>query len=270
MNRKRGLKHSRERWVPALLLAMMSSVAMPAEQALEPHVAEYKVKISVLSGTLTSEMYTTENGYAARSIIRPTGFASLLMSGTIEEYSEFALTGDGIRPQHYESTDTLSSDPKRMTFDFDYVEEAVSGRINDEDFRFEFDGPVHDRVSIQYQLMHNLLNENASRDYALLDGDELKELAVTIIGTREVRVPFGTFEAVGIQHRADESSRVSTLWCVAELNYLPVVIEQHRDGKLRVRAVLENYRPLEPQAPEQQAVVSRPGSRAAVPASGRP
>lgn len=257
------------RWLPALLL-LVSPVVLPAERALEPHVAEYKVKISVLSGTLTSEMYATEGGYAARSIIRPTGFASLLMSGTIEEYSEFSLTGDGIRPQRYESKDTLSSDPKRMTFDFDHSEQAVSGLINDENFRFEFDGPVHDRVSIQYQLMHNLLNENGGGDYALLDGDELKELTVTNIGTRKVRVPFGRFEAVGIQHRAAESSRVSTLWCVAELNYLPVIIEQHRDGKLRVRAVLENYRPLQPQAAEQQAGVSRPGSRAVVPASGRP
>lgn len=256
-------------WFPSLLL-LMSPVVLPAERALEPHVAEYKVKISVLSGTLTSEMYTTESGFAARSIIRPTGFASLLMNGTIEEYSEFSLTGDGIRPQHYESTDTLSSDHKRMTFDFDYSEQAVSGQINDENFRFEFDGPVHDRVSIQYQLMHNLLNQNGGGDYALLDGDELKELTVTNIGSRKVRVLFGTFEAVGIQHRAAESSRVSTLWCVAELNYLPVIIEQHRDGKLRVRAVLETYRPLQPQAAEQQAGVSRPGSRVAIPASGRP
>jgi len=257
------------RWLPVLLL-LMSPVVLPAERALEPHVAEYKVKISILSGTLTSEMYATEDGFAARSIIRPTGFASLLMSGTIEEYSEFLLTDEGILPQHYESTDTLSSDPKRMVFDFDYSEQAVSGLINDENFRFEFDGPVHDRVSIQYQLMHNLLNQNGDRGYALLDGDELKELTVTNIGTREVRVPFGRFEAVGIQHRAVESSRVSTLWCVAELNYLPVIIEQHRDGKLRVRAILENYRPLQPQASELQAGVSRSGSLAAVPASGRP
>jgi hypothetical protein len=30
---------------------------------------------------------------------------------------------------------------------------------------------------------------------------------------------------------------------VEELGYLPVIIEQHRDGKLRVRAVLTSYEP---------------------------
>jgi hypothetical protein len=37
------------------------------------------------------------------------------------------------------------------------------------------------------------------------------------------------------------STRVSTLWFAEELGYLPVLIEQHRKGKRRVRAVLTHY-----------------------------
>jgi hypothetical protein len=33
------------------------------------------------------------------------------------------------------------------------------------------------------------------------------------------------------------------LWCVEELGFLPVLIEQHRKGKLRVRASLRKYEP---------------------------
>ena len=54
----------------------------------------------------------------------------------------------------------------------------------------------------------------------------------------------GEFNAVGIQHQAENSSRVTTLWCVKELGYLPVVIEQHRKGKLRMRAELSKYAAL--------------------------
>lgn len=235
-------------WVLLLVSLPLSSPAdqelsgqEPASRGLAAYTAEYKVEISVLSGTLHTEVRETGSGFAARSVIRPKGIARLFMRGSIEEYSEFSLGDDGIRPHHYESVDTLSSDPARMNFDFDYDASAVTGHINDEEFRFEFDGPVHDRVSIQYELMHNLLNQESDGEYALLDGDELKELTVTNIGRRQVRVPFGKFEAIGIQHRAAESSRVSTLWCVEALGYLPVVIEQHRDGKLRVRAELERY-----------------------------
>ncbi|MCH8944992.1 MAG: hypothetical protein IH910_09435 [Proteobacteria bacterium] len=53
----------------------------------------------------------------------------------------------------------------------------------------------------------------------------------------------GSYEAVGIQHQAEGSSRITTLWCVEELGYLPVVIEQHRKGKLKFRASLQKYTP---------------------------
>ena len=58
-----------------------------------------------------------------------------------------------------------------------------------------------------------------------------------------MKVPYGRFEATGIQHQAEGSSRITTLWVVEELGYLPVIIEQHRKGKLQVRAVLTDYQP---------------------------
>ena len=230
------------RLVAAALLLLLALPA--AADGLVPHAAQYKIKISLLGGVLDTRVYDVGEGYMARSVITPTGLASVLMNGSIVEQSEFRLLPAGIRPRHYESVDTLSKDPKTMNFDFDWDEQVVTGDINDEDFRFDFEGAVHDRVSIQYELMLDLLNGDEAQHYSLLDGDELKELTVKNIGTKRVRVPFGEFEAVGIQHRAGESSRVSTLWCVEELGYLPVIIEQHRKGKLRVRAELTDYRPM--------------------------
>jgi hypothetical protein len=105
-------------------------------------------------------------------------------------------------------------------------------------------GPVQDRVSIQFELMHELMNGEPADNYLMMNEEELRPIFVSNIGTKSVKVPFGKFDAVGIQHRNEDSSRVSTLWCVEELGYLPVIIEQHRDGKLRVRAVLSEYSPI--------------------------
>ena len=91
--------------------------------------------------------------------------------------------------------------------------------------------------------MLDLLNGSPDTDYVLFDIDELKQVTVRNIGTKRVKVPAGSYDAVGIQHQAANSKRVTTLWCVEELNFLPVIIEQHRKGKLRVRAVLTAYRP---------------------------
>jgi hypothetical protein len=98
--------------------------------------------------------------------------------------------------------------------------------------------------------MLDLLNERKNDEYSLLDDDELKVLQVTHLGEREIKVPFGKFAAVGVQHRKanSKSDRVTTLWCVEKLDYLPVLIEQHRDGKLAMRAVLTEYTPSAVQA----------------------
>lgn len=226
------------------LFALLLTGDALSNEVLVPHVAEYKVKISVLGGTMRTQVFDVGDAYMARSVISPTGFASMFMDGSIVEQSEFVVVEDVLRPRHYESIDTLSKEKTTISFDFDWQDRKVTGVINEQDFAFTIGGLLHDRVSIQYQLMQNLRNGKDAGQYAMLDGDELKRLKVTNIGTRRIKVPFGRFDAVGIQHQADDSSRVSTLWCVRELGYLPIVIEQHKDGKLRVQAVLTDYREL--------------------------
>ena len=215
-----------------------------AEQALTPYAAEYKVKISVLSGRLTTELRPYADGYEAVHVIEPQGLASMLKNGEISEQSRFTSYADGVRATWYRSEDSLSSDETRAEVTFDWSASEISGTVNDEDVSIVLDGIVHDRVAIQYQLMHDLLNGGPDERYVLFDIDEFKTLVVRNVGERKVSTPAGDYTAVGIQHQAENSSRVTTLWCVEELGFLPVVIEQHRKGKLRMRAELSSYTAL--------------------------
>ncbi|MBT8092574.1 MAG: DUF3108 domain-containing protein [Gammaproteobacteria bacterium] len=229
----------------ALLLAAVASlVSQPglADTRLTPHIASYGVKISVVSGELRTQLELTEEGhYVATHVIAPTGLSKLIARGSISETSEFADGGDGVIPVAYRSDDSLSRDKEHADIRFDWDRNEASGTVNEQDTVTVLEGLSHDRVSIQYQLMHDLLNDEPGTQYRLYEVDKLKILNIRSIGTRSVKVPAGTFEAVGIQHQAENSSRVTTLWCVAELDYLPVIIEQHRKGKLRVQAQLRSY-----------------------------
>ena len=229
-----------------LMIASLAVLSVPAQaqSLLTPHQAEYKVKISVLGGQLNTELTATETGYIATHTIQPTGMSRMLASGQIAETARFARVPSGIRPQTFESTDTLTRDKTRASVQFDWDLQEASGTVNDEDFKSAMEGPAFDRVSIQYELMSDLLNNNTVDEYVLLDIDRLKKVQVRHIGNRTVNVPAGEFEAVGVQHQTIGSKRITTMWCVAELDYLPVIIEQHRKGKLKMRAVLSNYRLL--------------------------
>jgi hypothetical protein len=232
----------------SLIAIVVMLIVLPPVQAeikLTPHTAEYKIKISVLGGRLTTKFTSTGDEFTAESLIEATGLASVIARGEIREQSWFSQTSDGIRPSRYLSSDSLSKGGTDVDLVFDWDEHAISGVIGGEDFLAEINGVLHDRVSLQYALMYDLLKGDYSDEYSLQDAEELKLLSVTALGTKDVKVPFGKFEAVGLQHRAGTSSRVTTLWFAKELDFLPVLIEQHRKGKLQVRAVLTEYVPLD-------------------------
>lgn len=218
---------------------------VPVIEELTPHSAEYRVKISVLSGRLNTSLVRTDSGYEANHRIRPTGLARMVSGGTIEEFSSFESTAQGIVPVRYVSNDSLTSDKTRADVDFDWETNTITGTVNDQPVEVVLEEFAHDRVSTQYQLMSDLMNGGVAERYVLYDIDEIKILNVSVIGEREIRVPAGRFTAIGVRHQAEGSSRVTTLWCVEELDYLPVMIEQHRHGERRMQASLRSYTPIE-------------------------
>ena len=226
------------------VLLFAASIGSAEQATLTPYSAEYKVKISVLSGRLTTDLRTTAEGYEAVHVITPTGLAKMVRNGVISETSRFSTDDGDVKASWYRSEDSLSNDATHAEVSFDWGSLELSGLVNDEEVQVDLDGLVHDRVAIQYQLMQDLLNGVPEETYILFDIDEFKTLTIRNVGEREVKTPAGTFTAVGIQHQKVDSSRVTTLWCVEELGYLPVLIEQHRKGKLRLRALLREYTPL--------------------------
>lgn len=215
-----------------------------ANGSVLPHAATYKVKISVLGGKLKTRVEAVDDGYRAESVIEATGMSRLIARGSIRESSDIQLTDGDLRPQRFVSVDTLSKGGETADLEFDWSERSIDGTVNGAEFNTNLDGDVHDRVSLQYGLMNDLIRGVNRDTYSLQDAEKLKVLSISNVGTKSVKVPYGRFEAIGIQHQADNSSRTTTLWCVEELGYLPVIIEQHRKGKRQMRAVLTDYQRL--------------------------
>ena len=221
--------------------ALLAPAAADAGQ-LTPHMAQYKVKISVVSGQLSTELRATEDGYVAIHRIKPTGLSRMLTRGRISVTSEFATAPDGVRPVSFHEVDTIGDDPA-TDIRFDWSTNVASGTVCTEVVSLQLDGISYDNVSIQYELMHDLLNDGPSQTYVLFDVDKIRVANVRKIGTRSIETSAGRFEAVGIQHQKEGSSRTTTLWCAPQLDYLPVIIEQHRKGKVKFRATLTSYSP---------------------------
>ena len=231
---------------PVVLAALMMAGTALAEQALQPHSAEYKVNIAVIgTGVLKTKLEPSANSWVASHAVKPTGIAKVFYGGTLTDTAEFEVTASGLRTTRFLTNDQVTRDKTRADVDFDWAAGEIRGELNGADYLAALDRPMLDRVSIQYELMNDLLNGRERDDYALFEFDERKDIKVTRLGEREVKVPAGKFRAIGIQHQAVGSKRITTLWCVEELGYLPVMIEQHRKGKLKMRASLRRYKPLD-------------------------
>ena len=230
---------SRILFVSALVAAGAPAIAGD----LTPHRAEYKVRVSIVSGELNTELLATETGYVATHVVRPTGLSRVLTNGRMQVSSEFTAAEDGVRPVTYHAVDTIGDDPEaNITFDWEH--NLARGTVGDEEVALQLDGLSHDAVSIQYQLMYDLMNGQPNASYVLFDVEKMRVANVRNVGRKTVRTRAGNYDVVGIEHQKEGSSRKTTLWCAPELDYLPVVIEQYRKDKLNFRASLASYTPL--------------------------
>ena len=228
--------------LPLTLLAL-PAVSAWGEIPLTPHTAVYKLSISVLGGELVTSLRETPTGFEATHTVHATGITSLIASGEISETSQFDTAPDGVRPLVYRSRDTLTKEQIDATVRFDWDIGEARGIVNGEQLVTHIEGIAHDRVSIQYELMQDLLNGQPDDFYQMFEVDKLRPLDITIVGRKQVEVPAGKFDVIGVRHQAEGSKRATTLWCAKELGYLPVMIEQYRKEKLKARASLLEYHP---------------------------
>jgi len=229
---------SRYRILAALALFLAVSAAGAAE--LTPHRAEYKVKISIVSGQLNTELRAIESGFVATHAIKAVGMSRIFTNGTMRVSSEFTAEEDGVKPVKFHEVDTIRDDPE-VRLSFDWTTDIASGTVGNKEVAIQLDGVSHDNVSVQYALMHDLLNGGTKQFYTIFDIDKMRVAQVRNIGTKRVKTKAGSYDVVGIQHQKEGSSRVTTLWCAPELDYLPVIVEQHRKKKLNFRATLTKY-----------------------------
>lgn len=212
-----------------------------AEITLVPHHAIYKVKIRVLGGEMRSGLEISGPDYRVASEVSPKGIARLITRGTIRENSHFSIVNGHVRPTLYSSSDTLSKNGHEIQMTFNWDANVAVGDRDGLPYEASLEDNVIDRASLQYTLMYDLSNNQLQAEYILIEADGLKRLAVTTKGRKSVDVPYGQYNVIGISHRAESSSRETTLWCAPTLGYLPVVIEQHRNGKMLGKIVLVDY-----------------------------
>ena len=172
-----------------------------------------------------------DNLYSYEMITRPSGFWRIIIDGSIREKSTFSLENGVVRSKTYELKDTIRSKPRQSSATFDWDSLLLSGYYKDRKFELPLNRNVIDRVVLQIAIIHNNQQGINSTEHYILDRDKVKRVQINQKMSVNIRVPFGQFEAIEIEHVSEGSDSINSLWLAPELGYIPVKLTQTKDGK---------------------------------------
>ena len=222
-------------------LARLPEARAPAADATVPaFTARYDFSAnSLLVARMERSLRANRDGsYVFQSKSVAAGMLSVLFTDNIDESSVWTL-GDGRpRPLKYQYHHTGRKQGERhAVLDFDWSKGVVTNRINNDPWTMKVPTGAQDKLLYQYTLMRDLKAGRAVLSYDVADGGELKNFRFERLGTETVVTPLGRLRALKLQRT--HGSRRDVIWCAASLDYLPVRIEQHKDGKVLTMEIQE-------------------------------
>jgi Protein of unknown function (DUF3108) len=114
--------------------------------------------------------------------------------------------------------------------------------VSDSDGRRELATPAGalDRGSMQVALMRDLAASGRPATYLLADEDSVNDYVYQDNGTATTQTKAGDFATQSLSQHRDGSSRSTILWLAPALRFLPVRMEQLKNGEVQTAFTLES------------------------------
>lgn len=238
----------------ALAAAALATTAAPAgaaasEPALPTYTATYaaQYKGRDVGTSEFSLQYDAERGlYVFRSHTRAKGLLyRLILPNAIEEHSEFRFEDGAIVPLRYSYRDGTRKGDDDVSIEFDWSRQRAVATGADSTTVMTISDGVLDRASLQTALMRDLESRSGLHEhYSLADDESVTEYDYAVTGTETIETGTGEVEALVLEQSREGSSRITRLWMAPALRFLPIRIEQRRDGEAHTAFLLESVEGL--------------------------
>lgn len=156
------------------------------------------------------------------------------------ERSRFSVTNGRIVPMSFEFVDgsRKGEDNFSVAFEADSSEIQITGATGSSTLPLEID--LLDRGSLQVALMRDLAACSAPGPYRYVDDDGVKTYEYQQLEDDAAETGIGTIPTVRFMQQRAASSRRTILWLASEYSFVPVKIEQVRDGEIETVYSLES------------------------------
>ena len=209
-------------------------------------LADFKINYSArysafkLDASLQLKKMTATDTYSYEVTTKARGLAKLLQSGTARERSEFVLSEQGLQSVLYTYDDGSDKEENGSRIAFDWpngiarsVHETVSAELL-------LETEIHDRLTADLNSIIQLRNGQAPKQQVIVYRNSIRRYNMTALGEETIDIPAGTFVTEKFLRQRTNSKRSTLIWFAKDANYLPVRIEQQKNGKTNVTMVAKD------------------------------
>jgi hypothetical protein len=236
----------------ACALLLLASLACPDDAALAPFTATYELRYGskrVGEQTLTLRE-TGARFWNLESKTEPKGLAKMLTGG-ITERSVFTLDGTELKPLVFNASESRGKSSQSVSYD--WAQGVAHSERDGERVDLELKPRVVDHALLQIALMRDLASGRPLAPYLLVEKNELRSYDYERSGEEKLETPAGTYDTVRVRQSREGSTRELWFWCAPALQYLPVQVEQRKEGKVLFRMSLTSVRAGAAEAPDGAA-----------------
>lgn len=215
----------------AALAAAARGAVPPAAASIAPFSARYVAQwksISVGSSDLVLAADGAPGHYVYTWRITARGIFHLIYSHDVVQKSWLHLDADRVLPDRYEAEDGSS----RMKLDFDWDTARAQGEVSGKPVDLALKAGAQDLMSIQIQVMQDLMRGELPPKFWILDKDQIKDFDYAIEGRARIKTALGELDTVIVTSRRPDGDRVLRMWFAPSLGYIPVLAERTRGGRL--------------------------------------
>jgi len=229
-----------------LLCVTGSTVAARAQDrtdGLAPHRAVYGLyndakRVGEAVFTLRYDAAALRYDFETRSEF--SGLLRIASPRPLVEHSEFTVVGGAIRPLSFTYSDGSWRSKRNVALSFDWDHGLVTVEQAETREQIALPQGALDRASARIALMHDLAAGRLSGSYTVADPDVLQTYGYHSEGAETLDTALGEIAAEKISQQRPGSSRRTLIWAARDLGFLPVRIEQIREGRAPVSFVIES------------------------------
>jgi hypothetical protein len=232
----------------SILLLVLSPVMAAARDL--PHEFSAVYALEMYNTVLARATYTlkhTDNGLFMQQSTRPVGLAALLRDDKIDVRSDMIIDDDRILLVSYDYRHTGDDKDRDVNFKINWQagdKQTKSGKATGvyegEKVALDINQPVWDPLSIQVPLMLDAGKNLPPHKHGMFLKGEFKYYLFENQGNDNISFDGKEYTAIKIAGKETKRDRAMYAWLVPELHYLPVKIEQWKEGKLKSTVKLES------------------------------